>query len=271
MAKRAGHPGDRRHHRVDRRADGGVVSKRHHPRPGPSQFERRRPPIPSPWGFAATAVTSLLIGSAIGTMGTVGVTLMGVGQALGVPAPLLAGALVSGAFFGDRTSLVSSIFQMLAQVQPLETRPAPIRPPQDRESRRHPLLDGLRRRRVVRRCPAYRAPGRLPAPEVTPWAWTPRPAQWPPEELPPRHPRALPYRWLDAASGDHGDRTGVAPRPDSPVPLCQHRRRLLGRPHQTGDGAGELLRAMAFGYPGVAGSPELAGLKGAASGPPARF
>ncbi len=67
------------------------------------------------WGFVATSVTSLLLGSAIGTIGTVGVTLVGVGQALEVSAPLLAGALVSGAFVGDRTSLVSSIFQMLAQ------------------------------------------------------------------------------------------------------------------------------------------------------------
>jgi NhaC family Na+:H+ antiporter len=52
-------------------------------------------------------VVSLAIGSSWATAGTVGVALMGIGEALGVPAPMSAGAVISGAYFGDKMSPLS--------------------------------------------------------------------------------------------------------------------------------------------------------------------
>lgn len=53
------------------------------------------------------SVVSLAIGSSWSTMGTVGVALIGIGQALGFPVPLVAGAIISGAYFGDKMSPLS--------------------------------------------------------------------------------------------------------------------------------------------------------------------
>lgn len=53
------------------------------------------------------SVVSLAIGSSWSTMGTVGVALLGIGRALGFPAPLVAGAIISGAYFGDKMSPLS--------------------------------------------------------------------------------------------------------------------------------------------------------------------
>lgn len=53
------------------------------------------------------AVVSLATGSSWSTAGTVGIALVGVGQGLGVPLPLVAGAIVSGAYLGDKMSPLS--------------------------------------------------------------------------------------------------------------------------------------------------------------------
>ncbi|WP_189643353.1 Na+/H+ antiporter NhaC [Deinococcus piscis] len=53
------------------------------------------------------AVVALAIGSSWSTMGTVGVACMGIGTALNVPLPMVAGAVVSGAYFGDKMSPLS--------------------------------------------------------------------------------------------------------------------------------------------------------------------
>jgi len=58
------------------------------------------------------SVVSLAIGSSWSTMGTMGVALIGVGQALGFPAPLVAGAIISGAYFGDKMSPLSETTNM---------------------------------------------------------------------------------------------------------------------------------------------------------------
>jgi NhaC family Na+:H+ antiporter len=50
------------------------------------------------------SIISMVTGTAWGTVGTVGVALMGVAQGLGVPAGAAAGAIVSGAYFGDKMS-----------------------------------------------------------------------------------------------------------------------------------------------------------------------
>ncbi len=68
--------------------------------------------ILSPTFFLAASVVlcsivSLATGSSWTTAGTVGVALIGVGQGLGVSIPLAAGAIVSGAYFGDKMSPLS--------------------------------------------------------------------------------------------------------------------------------------------------------------------
>ena len=52
-------------------------------------------------------VVSVATGSSWTTAGTVGIALIGVGQGLEVPTPMIAGAIVSGAYFGDKISPLS--------------------------------------------------------------------------------------------------------------------------------------------------------------------
>lgn len=52
-------------------------------------------------------VVSLATGSSWSTAATVGIALMGVGEGLGVPKPMIAGAIISGAYFGDKLSPLS--------------------------------------------------------------------------------------------------------------------------------------------------------------------
>ena len=53
------------------------------------------------------AIVSLLTGTSWTTVATIGVALLGIGTALGVPAPWSAGAIISGAYFGDKLSPLS--------------------------------------------------------------------------------------------------------------------------------------------------------------------
>ena len=53
------------------------------------------------------AAVSLATGSSWGTVGTVGVALIGIGQALGLGEGWIAGAIISGAYFGDKLSPLS--------------------------------------------------------------------------------------------------------------------------------------------------------------------
>lgn len=53
------------------------------------------------------AIVSVMTGSSWTTIATIGVALMGVGRALGFPEGWVAGAIISGAYFGDKMSLLS--------------------------------------------------------------------------------------------------------------------------------------------------------------------
>ncbi|MEL7647660.1 MAG: Na+/H+ antiporter NhaC [Sedimentibacter sp.] len=53
------------------------------------------------------SLMSLMTGSSWGTIGTVGIALMGVSQGLGIPMQYTAGAIVVGAMFGDKLSPLS--------------------------------------------------------------------------------------------------------------------------------------------------------------------
>ncbi len=66
--------------------------------------------------FILCAVSSVATGTSFGTMGTVGVALLGVGNALGYAQPVTVGAIVSGAYFGDKMSPVSDSTNIAATV-----------------------------------------------------------------------------------------------------------------------------------------------------------
>ena len=53
------------------------------------------------------SIMSLITGSSWSTVGTIGVAAVGVGEGLGVPPAMTVGAVVSGAFFGDKISPMS--------------------------------------------------------------------------------------------------------------------------------------------------------------------
>lgn len=57
--------------------------------------------------FFVTAIISICTGTSWGSAGTIGVALMGVAMGMGANLPLVAGAVVSGAYFGDKMSPLS--------------------------------------------------------------------------------------------------------------------------------------------------------------------
>ncbi len=62
------------------------------------------------------SVASVATGTSFGTMGTLGVALLGVGGALGFPPAMTVGAIVSGAYLGDKMSPVSDSTNITASV-----------------------------------------------------------------------------------------------------------------------------------------------------------
>lgn len=72
------------------------------------------------WFYMATAmicaVVSLGIGSSWTTVGTVGVGLMGIAALVGVSPAITAGAIISGSYFGDKTSPLSETTVLSAQL-----------------------------------------------------------------------------------------------------------------------------------------------------------
>lgn len=65
------------------------------------------PSIFLPASCIICAVVSLLTGSSWTTIATIGVALMGIGRALGFDDGWIAGAIISGAYFGDKISMMS--------------------------------------------------------------------------------------------------------------------------------------------------------------------
>lgn len=62
----------------------------------------------------ACSVVSLATGSSWSTTGTIGIALIGIGQALGFDPGLVAGAIISGAYFGDKMSPLSDTTNLAA-------------------------------------------------------------------------------------------------------------------------------------------------------------
>ena len=76
--------------------------------------------IPPGWfilaGFGLTCLLGYALGTSFGITGTVGVILMTLARSGGVPPAIMAGVVLSGAYFGDRTSPASSCANLVATV-----------------------------------------------------------------------------------------------------------------------------------------------------------
>lgn len=66
--------------------------------------------------FILSSLTSLATGTSWGTLGTVGFALVGVANAMAIPAPMVAGAIISGAYFGDKMSPLSDSTVLTASI-----------------------------------------------------------------------------------------------------------------------------------------------------------
>ncbi|MCO4754986.1 MAG: Na+/H+ antiporter NhaC [Bacteriovoracaceae bacterium] len=65
------------------------------------------PTIFLPVTLVICSIVSLATGSSWSTVGTVGIALIGIGNTLGIPEGMVAGAIVSGSYFGDKMSPLS--------------------------------------------------------------------------------------------------------------------------------------------------------------------
>ena len=64
----------------------------------------------------ACALTSLATGSSWSTAATIGVAMVGIGRAMNIPDGLIGGAIISGAYFGDKVSPLSDTTNLAAAV-----------------------------------------------------------------------------------------------------------------------------------------------------------
>jgi Na+:H+ antiporter, NhaC family len=65
-------------------------------------------------GLVLCSLMSVATGTSWGTAGTLGIVLIGMGDAMGVPLPLVAGMIVCGATFGDKLSPISDTTNLAA-------------------------------------------------------------------------------------------------------------------------------------------------------------
>lgn len=72
------------------------------------------------YAFLITAATSFLLGTSLGTVGTVGIALIVMAKGGNVDVNLAAGAIISGSYFGDRCSPMSSSASLVASLTDTE-------------------------------------------------------------------------------------------------------------------------------------------------------
>ncbi len=66
--------------------------------------------------FLLTSLSGVVIGSSLTTAATIGVALIGIGEAMGLSMSITAGAIVSGAFFGDKMSPLSDTTNLASSI-----------------------------------------------------------------------------------------------------------------------------------------------------------
>ncbi|MED4505186.1 Na+/H+ antiporter NhaC [Bacillus licheniformis] len=66
------------------------------------------------------SITSVATGTSWGTVGTAGIAMMAIGEGLGLPLPLVAGAVLSGAYFGDKLSPLSDSTALASSLSKVE-------------------------------------------------------------------------------------------------------------------------------------------------------
>jgi len=66
--------------------------------------------------FLITGGMSIFMGTAVGTISTLGIALLGIGRGFGIPQGLLLGVLVSGAFLADKISPISGLLNLTMEM-----------------------------------------------------------------------------------------------------------------------------------------------------------
>lgn len=69
-----------------------------------------------PCACIISSLISVMTGTSWTTIATIGIALLGIGDALGIPAPYTAGAVISGAYFGDKLSPMSDTTALASSV-----------------------------------------------------------------------------------------------------------------------------------------------------------
>lgn len=69
-----------------------------------------------PCACIVSSIISVMTGTSWTTIATIGIALMGIGDALGIPSPYTAGAVISGAYFGDKMSPMSDTTVLASSV-----------------------------------------------------------------------------------------------------------------------------------------------------------
>jgi NhaC family Na+:H+ antiporter len=63
--------------------------------------------------FWIISICSIFMGTAVGTVSTIGIAILGIGSGLGIPMPVLLGTVVSGAFMADKLSPISGLMNLI--------------------------------------------------------------------------------------------------------------------------------------------------------------
>jgi len=72
------------------------------------------------WMISGIIIISVATGSSWTTSATVGIALVGIGKALGIPAGMVGGAVIAGAYFGDKLSPLSDTTNLAAAVSKVD-------------------------------------------------------------------------------------------------------------------------------------------------------
>ena len=70
--------------------------------------------------FIICTVTSIATGTSFGSAGTAGIAMMAIGASFGFPLPLVAGAVISGCYVGDKLSPLSDTTVMTASLSKVD-------------------------------------------------------------------------------------------------------------------------------------------------------